>query len=49
MEEAHADADFYINDGQNQPGCGFDSYASCAHERVNEIWTSSFGWFSTEI
>ena len=43
MEEAHADADFYINDGRKQPGCSFNSVigASCEHERVNEIWTSS--------
>ena len=49
MEEAHADADFYINDGRSQPGCKFDEKAgaSCEHERVNQIWTSSLGWFST--
>ena len=43
MEEAHADADFYINDGRKQPGCSFNAVigASCEHERVNEIWTSS--------
>ena len=51
MEEAHADADFYINDGRSQPGCDFNRNAdgslnkklgaSCEHERVNQIWTSS--------
>ena len=51
MIEAHADADFYINDGRTQPGCKSfveTNTAACEHDRANDIWTSSLGWFSTE-
>ena len=49
MEDAFADADFYINNGRNQPGCRPASNAACEHDRANDIWTSSLGWVSSEF
>lgn len=35
------DADYYINGGEKQPGCGFDILRICSHSRAFELFAES--------
>lgn len=41
MLEPIGDADYYINGGEKQPGCGFDMLRVCSHARAVDLFAES--------